>query len=523
MEGSLGPHEAHYDHFGWGVSGAAVAAGHGRLAETHEYFHRQLDDTTAFGGLTSTVAALADVLPDPRWCHLRRRLLNVSDLVHEMFAVGASLLTTQKVLEPIDGYPAYDRHVRTAARLLGPGVHPWVMLTSLRAAATACMQSCALGLAAEDGLVHFDPGDLPNMERPNHRLAALLDERFTEAVAAEQTRAQTTHGTDPWWDPVGELRLSPEAMDGEAAEASAQVHRRLFEVAASILDEAGGSTLHPDEHHELLRAVLRDAQQLAPAGLTRIGSLVELPGGELIHGGPLDGQVIELRGAPRRGVVLPYQSVSGVSGVEDHAHLFVVVGMPRRFRAAYELEGIDLPDGEVLGCVRTTVFDGDVRDQVLLLPVEHPDLIDESVPVHVTVMSSAVAASPELASAWLRWADPDRVSMVMDTPATAAIRRWCGDGATFRTDTRVVAVGDDEVRFVVGRVESPEGRSPLVVIPTTEFGARWLEAARAEDPFLGSVVRDDPGLFERESDILDVLLTHVMLEERFIGTGSWRR
>jgi hypothetical protein len=523
MGGSSGPHEAHYDHFGWGVSGAAVTVGHGRLAETHEYFHRQLDDTTAFGGLTSTVAAMADVLPDPAWSGLRRRLLTMSDLVHEMFAVGASLLTTQKALEPIDGYPTYDRHVRTAARLLGPGVHPWVMLASLRAAATACMQSCALGLAAEAGLAQFDPDDLPSMERPNHRLAALLGERFTEAVASEHAQAQATHGTEPWWDAVGGLRLSPEAMDGDAGAASAQVHRRIFEVAASILDDAGGSTLHPDEHHELLRDVLREAQELAPAGLTRIGALVELPGGELIHGGPLDGQVIELRGAPRRGVVLPYKSVSGVSGVDDHAHLFVVVGMPRRFQAAYDLEGIDLPNGEVLGCVRTTVFDGDVRDQVLLLPVEHPDLIEESAPVHVTVMSSAVAASPELASAWLRWADPDRVSMMMDTPATAAIRRWCGGGATFRADARVVAVGHDEVRFVAGRVESSEGRSPLVVIPTTEFGARWLDAARAEDSFLRSAIRDDPGLFERESEILDVLLTHVMLEERFIGTGSWRK
>jgi hypothetical protein len=150
-------------------------------------------------------------------------------------------------------------------------------------------------------------------------------------------------------------------------------------------------------------------------------------------------------------------------------------------------------------------------------------MIDESAPVHVSVFSSAAAAAPEQTAEWLRWAEPDRVSMVMDTPVTAAIRRWCDEDSKFRTDTRAVVVGDDEVRFIVGRVESPEGRSPLVIIPTTEFGARWLEAARAEDPFLGAVVQDDPGLFERESTLLDVLLTHVMLEERFVGTGSWRR
>jgi len=138
-------------------------------------------------------------------------------------------------------------------------------------------------------------------------------------------------------------------------------------------------------------------------------------------------------------------------------------------------------------------------------------------------MSSASAAAPDVAAQWLRWADPDLVSLVMDTPATTAIRRWCTDGAKFRTDTRAVALGSDEVRFIVGRVESSEARSALVVIPTTEFGARWFDAARSEDSTLRSAVHDDPEMFERESTLLDVLLTHVMLEERFVGTGSWRR
>jgi hypothetical protein len=40
-------HGALYDHFGWRVRAAPIETGRGRLAETHEYFHRQLDDTTA--------------------------------------------------------------------------------------------------------------------------------------------------------------------------------------------------------------------------------------------------------------------------------------------------------------------------------------------------------------------------------------------------------------------------------------------------------------------------------------------
>jgi hypothetical protein len=80
-----------------------------------------------------------------------------------------------------------------------------------------------------------------------------------------------------------------------------------------------------------------------------------------------------------------------------------------------------------------------------------------------------------------------------------------------------------ELRMIAGRVEEPGRRSPLVIIPSTEFGARWFEAVRAEDAQLDAAVHDDPELFERESAHLDVVLTHLLFEERFVGTGSWRR
>jgi len=76
---------------------------------------------------------------------------------------------------------------------------------------------------------------------------------------------------------------------------------------------------------------------------------------------------------------------------------------------------------------------------------------------------------------------------------------------------------------IVGRLREPGRRSPLVVIPSTEFGARWFEAARTEDDLLREAVVDDEGVFDRESAHLDIVLTHLLLEERFLGTGSWRR
>lgn len=513
-----------YDHFGWRLSGSHWEVGQGRLAETHEYFHRQLDDTTSFGGLTGTVAALADAQQaEGHWRDVRDRLLAMCDLVHETFAVGASLLTSQRSIEPIHGYPAYDRHVRTAQRLLGLHVHPWVALVALRAAAMTSMQSHALALAAGAGLTRLDPAQVPATERPNHRLAALLKGDFAATVQHEQRRAARAHDREAWWSPPDGVRLSPDAMDGQAGDASGELFRRLFDAASEVIERAGAlPVVGLDGHHDDLRVLLAEARNLAPEGLGRIGALVEAPGGELLHGGPLDGQVIELAIAPRRAVVLPHGSASPFSGEGTHRHVFAVVTTPRRLRAAHSTEGIDLPHGEIVAAARTTVFDGDVLDSVLYLLVDGPEQLDDSDRTFVSVMSSAVAAAPEFVATWMRSVGPDRVSLVMDTPATAALRRWCSEGAVFRSETRLVASGGDEVRIIAGRVHLANRQSPLVIIPTTEFGARWFEAARAEDPLLHSVVVEDPELFKREAAHLDVVLAHLLVEERFIGTGSWR-
>ena len=113
--------------------------------------------------------------------------------------------------------------------------------------------------------------------------------------------------------------------------------------------------------------------------------------------------------------------------------------------------------------------------------------------------------------------------MIMDTPATAALRRWCANGARFRTETRAIVVEGEEVRVIAGHLEEPGRRSPLVLIPSTEFGARWFETARAEEPLLNEAIIEDPNFFEQASVHLDIVLTHMLFEERYLGTGSWRR
>src|ERR1035437_602878 len=311
-------HSAFYDHFGWRLRAAPVEVGQGRLAETHEYFHRQLDDTAAFGGLLGTVAALADSLPDARWPRVRIQLEAMSDLVHETFAVGMSLLTTQRPLEPIENYPTYDRHVRTAQRLIGTDVHPWVALAALRAAAVSSMQTDALHLARISGLAAFTPLRLSPMERPNYRLAALLKSSFSDLVLAEHSEARRNYRNERWWLPAGDVLLGPDSMDGAAAEAFSVLLRRLIGQAEEMIRTADGTVVAWDAHHDDLRALLLDAQQLAPDGLARIGALVESPGGELLHGGPLDGQILELTAAPSRAVVLPYGAASATSGDGEH-------------------------------------------------------------------------------------------------------------------------------------------------------------------------------------------------------------
>ncbi len=524
MDGAETPYPPRYDWFGWSVDAVQVEITAGRLAETHEYFHRQLDDTTAFGGLTTTVAALADALPDYRWAEVRDRLQAMSDIVHEGFAVGLSLLTTQQPIRAIPGYPIYDRHVRNVARLLGEDRHPWVALAALRAASTACMQSPALARAASDGLSRFDPSSIVPRERPNHRLAALLNGGFRECVAAAEAAAARQHGSETWWRPTGKVLLDPKAMDGTAGQASAELHRRLLADAEQILGKIGAFMVTEVEYYPDLRSLLNQAQAIAPVGLTRIGALVEAPGGDLLQSGALDSQTIRLTAAPDRAVVLPQASASGLSGEGKSAHGFVVVTRPERIRSAYgRIDGMKLPEDPVAACLRSTVYDGDRRDCVLHVMVGDPSQLDSKIPMYVSVLSSAAAIEPAAAERWMHWANPDRLSLVMDTPATAALRRWCVRGARFRTQTRLIRVEGMEVRVIAGRVERDPSRSALVIIPTTEFGARWFEAARAEDPALSAAIVEDPDFFEGEKGHLDIVLNHLLFEERYVGTGSWRR
>lgn len=512
-----------YDWFGWWVEPVGGDVSAERLVETHEYFHRQLDDTTAFGGLTSTVAALAASASEPRWLQLRDDLQEMSDLVHESFAVAASLLTSQRALHKVAGYPTYERHLRTARRLVGQELHPWVALSAIRAAASASMQSRALALATREGIATFAGGTLPRLERPNHRLDLLLKGGYASRVEHAAERAEQEHGHESWWQHDGEVRFRPESMDGAAAEAATRLYQQLFAEASSILASGRAATLALDAHQQDLRELLGQARSLAPEGFAQIGALVEAPGGELLHGGPLDGQTITLTIAPDRAVLLPFGSASGLSGEDESLHAFVVVTRPTRIRAAYgQVDGIALPQGTSIACLRSSVFDGPTVESVVLIPVEIPQ-IDEAVPVFVSVFSSAAAFDPAGTAKWLSWAGPHRASLVMDTPATAALRRWCGDGAVFRCETRAIRVADRELRIIAGRVERGERRSPLVVIATSEFGSRWFEAACAEDPALAAAVQVDESFFDAEGWQLDVVINHLLLEERFIGTGSWRR
>jgi hypothetical protein len=516
---------ARYRWFGWTVAGiAADDVSADRLTETHEYFHRQLDDTTAFGGLVTTCAALAEAGADSSWAQTRDRLQAMSDLVHEVFAVGMSLLTTQRPLQPVDGYPMYDGYVAIIRRLLGEGTHPWVALAALRAVATVCMQSPALKLAVDADIERFDPTSIKREDRPNHRLAALLSSEFPTLVQSENIAAERMHGSESWWYGSEGVRLTPESMDGRAGELSQELHRRCFEAAATALGAAGAVVLGLNSHHRDLRRLLEQARELAPEGLMRIGALVESPGGELLHGGALDSQTITLTAAPHRASVLPYGSLSGLSGEGATRHGFLTVVRPERLRVCYELQGIPLPDAPAIACLRTTVFDGEVRDSLLLVVVDGPQsLMEVDVPIYVSLASSAAAAAPEAAAAWMNYADRRRLSLVMDTPATAALRRWCTpDGARFRTATRHISTEGIDLRIIAGRIENAGRQSALVVIPTTEFGARWFEAATHEDQLLKNAVVVDPVIFEEESDHMDVLLTHLLLEEPTVGTGSWR-
>ncbi len=518
------PPSANYDWFGWSLDAGRTDVQLGRLVETHEHFHRQLDDTSAFGGLVTTVAALADGTGDPHWLELRDRLKSMSDLVHECYAVGLSLICTQRPVAPVSGYPMYDWHVRTLNRLIGVDIHPWVAMGAVRAALFASMQSTALRTSTRIGLAHFEASELELMERPNHRLAALLASDFAEQVREFELEAERKFNREPWWRPEGGLLIGPEAVDGAAGVELENLRKGLFSHAAQTLQESDIETFPDDAHHRDLRELLRQAFALAPDGLPRIGAIAEdtSDSGQLDLSA-LDGQTVRLPVAPERATVLPYGTASGLGGEGESRHGFVAVTTTERIELNFTLSGVELPDSEVVACMRATVFDGEERDSILLLPISDPSQVNEEHPVFVSAYSSAKASDSETVDSWLAWATPARSSIVMDTPFMAPLRRWVAEGARFRTQTRVLEVEGVEIRVIAGRIEDGGRQSPLIIVPTTEFGARWFEAACGEDPELSKHVVEDPSFFEKDSDHLDVVITHLLFEERYVGTGSWRK
>jgi hypothetical protein len=119
---NLKPNEGRYDRFGWRVAAKPGDVSAGRLTETHEYFHRQLDETTAFGGLTTTAAALADALPDDVWSMRRDRLEDMSDLVH---ASSPTNSTTVHHLTRLDFGVATSQALAGMRGSNTMGVQPW--------------------------------------------------------------------------------------------------------------------------------------------------------------------------------------------------------------------------------------------------------------------------------------------------------------------------------------------------------------------------------------------------------------
>jgi len=514
-----------YQWFGWTVhANRGLGISIDRLTETHEYFHRQLDDTTAFGGLITTIAALAQARPNENWSEIRDRLQDMSDVVQEVFAVGMSLLTTQRPLAPIDGYPMYDRYVALVRHLVGPQTHPWVAVAALRAAATACMQSSVLAYAAEETWENFLPTHIALDQRPNHRLVLLLNSDFVRVVQAVLVEMECVHGHEDWWRGFEGVPLPPSSMEGSAGDFAQDLYLSLFDAASASLRQAGTNVVGIDGHFHELIVVLEKAAEKVPEGLVRIGAVVETPGAELLQNGALDSQTIRLSAAPKRATVLPYGSVSGLSGVGSNRHGFLSIVRPEKLRASYELEGISIPDAPAVACLRSTIFSGESRDSVLFVLVDNPNRLEAcEAPIFVSIASSAAAADPELVSMWRQSCDSSHLSLVMDTPASVALRRWCSSvGTRFRTATESVTVEGMNLRIIVGRIENGGKESELVLIPTTEFGARWFETAIREDTVLASAVYTDDELFQEESGHLDVVLSHLFSEERVVGSGSWR-
>jgi hypothetical protein len=522
VESDAGAHTGRYQWFGWTVPAAAGDASTKHLIELHEEFHRALDEMTAFGGLVTTVAALAQADPDSRWPVARDRLQAMSDIVHETYAVGMSLIVGDQRLATVDGYPLYDRYVAIANSLIGADTHLWVGWIALQAAITACMQSNVLTTVLSDDLSEFDPACIERSARPNHRLVALLDSDFAAVVAAANEDALREHGREDWWR-EGHGRSASTSLSGGVDEAALALRKRMFGEAAAALRATGATVIAEGDHYTDLAELLKRAAATTPRPLVPTGAMTELPYIERVLY-PLDRLTITPSDVPARATLLPYHKGSGFTREGAHRHGFLTLVRTDYLSSSYELHGLPVPEVPAIACLRRTVHEGrpDAAIQHMIVAESDPLQEENGHPIYVSVTNSAAVAAPQLSSHWMRRADLDRLSLVMDTPVTPLIRRWCEpEGVRFRVSIACIEVADMEMWVIAGRVERSDSRSPLVIIPASELGTHGFEAfVEEEAPMRDAVVIDDE-LFQEERIHIGVVLNHLLREEHMVGPGRW--
>lgn len=507
-----------YDHLGWRVRDlAATSPEIARLVSIHEGFHKSLDDTSSFGGYLATLAALSEGTHDPRWMALLEQGRAASRWTHEVFATTSAILVCLRPLGPIDGYPDYDRYVAYASRLVGDH-SAWIAFLAIDAGARACMQSPVPGRALRDD---FDDVEIVRqLDEPDARMI-LLESHYADEVSALADEVRNRYVRRDWWSLAASDTLSVDVFDGESGEVGQELRLELFGRAKAILEAAGAEMLEPEGHFPLLVSLLQRATALAPDGLPRIGALHQEDGLDFIDGGALDAETIELHSSRIAAIVAPLDLDGGRAGVEGGmAHRFITVQRRDRILSTYDLQGLPLPDGAVLALARRTAM-GEGDELVVLSAVSAPAELGDLADVYVSVMGSAQAEGVD--QAWFQAVPPERLSTVLDTPLLPALRRWlAAEGTLFACTSLRIETGLSKLSIIAGRLRSPAGLSPLIVFPTSDFGARLFDQAVRQDPRLQGRVVEDEDLEEAEDHHLQIVLNHLVQEERMVGPGSWR-
>lgn len=487
------------------------------FASAHESHHRQLANSTTFGGLTAILTKPVDV-PGRG---VASSMVAVSRQIHEAFATWAPATALGWTLDKLTGaYPSYARHYNAMQSLVGPFESPYLRLHVAHAIARACLQTTCVETALTVGLDRFSLADIRVTGHPDRRFEVIRRVGLNRDLLTGEVE-RVVGGDHGWSETASSPALTADMLSPERTGLWEIVNRTVYAHVCDLLREAGCDTLGHDDQLLWLQR-LADAADAGRGNLPTSRETRVVPRTIRVLDN-IEAEGFEV-GQQLRARVLPPDTAlhEMVVGPED-PHLFLTIRRRAELLGSYVLDQRyeqDAKHGPV-AVVRRAVPDGSGRLEIELLDVTTtmPPRSQSPAPV-VTVAALSLLQSP-LATRFAEYLHPELSLLLLDLPLGRHLELWLAQaGSRFRyafvrTEARGLVVP-----LLVGVFQSGEARSHLMIRPLSHAAVGIFRAAFEELDIAGEQIVADPDVLQLQPELLHLGLSHLVGEE-IQFSASW--